>query len=303
MWKPSLALLAALALLATACGKAAAPPGPAAVPGASLRLDRSAEPVSYRIDVTPDIKALTFRAHADIVVDVKTPVRILTLNALELNLARVRLDGGDPGKVVLNGAAQTASFDFGSPVTPGRHVLAIDYAGRINTFSAGLFVLDYTTPQGPRRMMVSQFENTDARGYRYEPRHPLTGRPWPPMPDALLELWDRLALAPGPPDACLVNVYDADARMGLHQDKDEADFAIPVLSVSLGDTAIFRLGGPRRSDPTRTLRLASGDVCLLSGAARLWFHGVDRIIPGSSRLIQGGGRINLTLRRAQPLGL
>ena len=140
---------------------------------------------------------------------------------------------------------------------------------------------------------------TDSRGYRYEAVHPLTGAPWPSMPQSLLNLWERLAGAAAPPDACLVNIYDAEARMGLHQDKDEADFDIPVLSVSLGDTAVFRLGGPRRGDPTRTLKLASGDVCLLSGPARLWFHGVDRILPGSSRLIPGGGRINLTLRRAR----
>ena len=104
--------------------------------------------------------------------------------------------------------------------------------------------------------------------------------------------------APGPPDSCLVNLYRDGARMGLHQDKDEADFAYPVLSVSLGDTAVFRLGGPKRSDPTRSMRLASGDVCVLSGPMRLAYHGVDRILPGSSRLVPGGGRINLTLRRA-----
>ncbi len=141
---------------------------------------------------------------------------------------------------------------------------------------------------------------TDARGYRYEPRHPGTGAAWPPMPAVLLELWRKLAGAEAPPDACLVNRYGPEAKMGLHQDRDEADFSFPVLSVSLGDTAVFRLGGPSRSDPTRTLRLSSGDVCVLSGPARLWFHGVDRILPGSSRLIEGGGRINLTLRRARP---
>jgi alkylated DNA repair protein (DNA oxidative demethylase) len=141
---------------------------------------------------------------------------------------------------------------------------------------------------------------TDARGYRYEPRHPLTGAPWPPIPESLLQLWDDLTLAPAPPDACLVNLYGPEARMGLHRDADEADFAFPVLSVSLGDTAMFRLGGPSRRDPTRSFRLASGDVCVLSGEARLWFHGVDRVLPGSSRLIPGGGRINLTLRRATP---
>jgi alkylated DNA repair protein (DNA oxidative demethylase) len=141
---------------------------------------------------------------------------------------------------------------------------------------------------------------TDARGYRYEPLHPVTRRPWPPIPQALLELWDRLTGAPAAPDACLVNRYGPEARMGLHQDRDEADFGFPVLSVSLGDTALFRLGGARRGDPTRALRLASGDVCVLAGPARLYFHGVDRILPGSSRLIEGGGRFNLTLRRAAP---
>jgi alkylated DNA repair protein (DNA oxidative demethylase) len=139
---------------------------------------------------------------------------------------------------------------------------------------------------------------TDARGYRYQPSHPGTGRPWPPMPEQLLRLWDEITGAPAPPDACLVNLYGPEARMGLHRDSDEADFGFPVLSISLGDTAIFRLGGPGRKDPTRSFRLASGDVCVLAGEARLWFHGVDRILPGSSRLIEGGGRINLTLRRA-----
>ena len=141
---------------------------------------------------------------------------------------------------------------------------------------------------------------TDARGYRYEPRHPQTGRPWPPIPQVLLDLWDELTAAPVPPDACLVNRYGPEARMGLHQDRDEADFAFPVLSVSLGDTAVFRLGGSKRGDPSRTLKLASGDVCVLAGPARLYHHGVDRILAGSSRLIPGGGRINLTLRRARP---
>jgi alkylated DNA repair protein (DNA oxidative demethylase) len=140
---------------------------------------------------------------------------------------------------------------------------------------------------------------TDGGGYRYEPRHPETGEPWPAIPQCLLDLWAELADAATPPDACLVNFYDAGARMGLHQDRDEADFNVPVLSVSLGDTALFRIGGPSRKDPTRQVRLSSGDVVVLAGAARLAHHGVDRIIPGSSRLIPGGGRINLTLRRAR----
>jgi alkylated DNA repair protein (DNA oxidative demethylase) len=140
---------------------------------------------------------------------------------------------------------------------------------------------------------------TDAKGYRYEPLHPLTGRPWPPMPEILNDLWTELADATVPADSCLVNRYRDGARMSLHRDEDEADLRFPVLSVSLGDTAIFRIGGLKRTDPTRSVRLASGDVCLLAGESRLAFHGVDRIIPGSSRLVPGGGRINLTVRRAK----
>ena len=140
---------------------------------------------------------------------------------------------------------------------------------------------------------------TGRGGYRYQATHPETGRPWPPIPARLTDLWSEL-LGAAAPDACLVNLYGADARMGLHQDRDEADFRFPVLSVSLGDTAVFRIGGLKRSDPTYSVRLSSGDVCLLAGEARLYHHGVDRILPGSSRLVPGGGRFNLTLRRAAP---
>ena len=138
---------------------------------------------------------------------------------------------------------------------------------------------------------------SDRAGYRYQPRHPETGAPWPPIPDLLLRLWDELTGWSAPPDACLVNLYRDDARMGLHQDRDEADLGAPVLSVSLGDTAVFRIG-PAGAGPTRSLRLASGDVCALTGPARLARHGVDRLLAGSSSLIDGGGRMNLALRRA-----
>jgi DNA oxidative demethylase len=141
---------------------------------------------------------------------------------------------------------------------------------------------------------------TDARGYRYETVHPVTGRPWPPIPALLTTLWAKLCDPAVPPDCCLVNFYDTGSKMGLHRDFDEADFRFPVLSISLGDTALFRLGGLKRTDPTGQIRLASGDVVVLGGEARRAYHGVDRIIPGSSRLIAGGGRINLTLRRATP---
>jgi alkylated DNA repair protein (DNA oxidative demethylase) len=138
---------------------------------------------------------------------------------------------------------------------------------------------------------------TDEKGYRYEPVHPETGRPWPPMPARLKEAWARLAPEAAPPEACLINFYDENARMGLHQDRDEKETSVPVVSLSLGDTALFRVGGLKRGDPTRTIRLESGDAVVLGGPSRLAFHGVNRILSGSSKLLPGGGRLNLTLRR------
>ena len=135
------------------------------------------------------------------------------------------------------------------------------------------------------------------RGYRYQATHPVTGRPWPPMPASLLNLWDMLADYARSPEACLVNFYDDTAKMGLHQDSDEADFAAPVLSVSLGDTCLFRVGGTERTDKAVSLKLKSGDIVLLAGKSRLAFHGVTRTYPGTSTLLKNGGRINLTLRR------
>lgn len=135
------------------------------------------------------------------------------------------------------------------------------------------------------------------RGYRYQATHPETGKPWPPIPAMLLALWHDVAAYPAPPEACLVNYYAGNAKMGLHQDKDEEDFAAPVLSVSLGDTAIFRVGGRSRKDPTQKLELMSGDVVVLGGADRLAYHGIDRILDGTSELLREGGRFNLTLRR------
>lgn len=139
---------------------------------------------------------------------------------------------------------------------------------------------------------------SDRAGYRYQATHPGTGEPWPPMPEVLTDLWASLAGWPEPPDACLINLYRSGAKMGLHQDKDERDLAAPVLSVSLGDAAMFRIG-PADGGPTKSIRLQSGDVCALTGPARLARHGVDRVIAGSSSLVPGGGRLNLTLRRAR----
>lgn len=143
-------------------------------------------------------------------------------------------------------------------------------------------------------------------GYRYQPLHPETGKPWPPMPEAILNLWRKVADYPADPEACLVNLYEPAAKMGLHQDRDEQDFEAPVVSISLGATCLFRVGGTSRKAPTQSLKLASGDVVVLGGAARLAFHGVDRIYPGTSTLLDtwlpGGGRINLTLRRVTKPG-
>ena len=142
---------------------------------------------------------------------------------------------------------------------------------------------------------------SDITGYRYQPHHPDTGERWPEMPPSLLAAWEALSGFAAPPEACLVNWYEGKAKMGLHQDKDEQAFEAPVLSVSLGDTCLFRYGGLKRNDPTRSVKLSSGDVLLIGGASRLCFHGVDRVMAGSSDLLPRGGRINLTLRRVSKI--
>jgi alkylated DNA repair protein (DNA oxidative demethylase) len=136
---------------------------------------------------------------------------------------------------------------------------------------------------------------SDRAGYRYQERHP-EGMAWPAISQAILDLWSRLVSDVRSPDCCLVNFYGEGARMSLHQDRDEADFSWPVLSVSLGDEGLFRVGGVEKGGPTSSVWLKSGDVLRMGGDARLAFHGVDRIRFGSSRLLPHGGRINLTLR-------
>ena len=140
---------------------------------------------------------------------------------------------------------------------------------------------------------------SDMSGYRYQPEHPETGRPWPAMPAVCLEAWSALGGYPHLPEACLVNLYGPEARMGLHQDRDEEVFDAPVVSLSLGAAALFRIGGLERRAATRSIRLSSGDAFVFGGPARLVFHGIDRLVAGSSDLVPGGGRINLTLRRVR----
>jgi DNA oxidative demethylase len=136
---------------------------------------------------------------------------------------------------------------------------------------------------------------SDRQGYRYRERHP-NGVEWPVMPETVLTIWRCLFIGLPEPESCLINFYGEGARMGMHQDKDEADFRWPVLSVSLGDEALFRVGNLTRGGKTESIWLRSGDVVVLGGDARLAYHGVDRIRFGSSTLLPKGGRINLTLR-------
>lgn len=182
------------------------------------------------------------------------------------------LDGAEQAAIVDDIRAVVAAAPLFSPLTPWGKPMSVRMtsAGRYGWYS-------------------------DRKGYRYADRHP-GGTGWPPIPASVLSIWHRLVGRVRDPDCCLVNYYGDGARMGLHQDRDEADFGWPVLSVSLGDDARFRIGGTERGSRTESVWLRSGDVLILGGAARLAYHGVDRIAPGTSMLLQGGGRINLTLR-------
>ncbi|HEX2652920.1 MAG TPA: alpha-ketoglutarate-dependent dioxygenase AlkB [Xanthobacteraceae bacterium] len=210
---------------------------------------------------------------------------------------------------------ETPQSRQGAPGCPGLRLIPeyLDRAGQQSLLGAIRGVIEEAplyTPSMPRSAKPLSVRMTncgslgwvsDISGYRYQPVHPETGRPWPPMPAIVLEAWHKLADCAAPPEACLINFYGPAARMGLHQDRDEQDFSAPVVSLSLGDTCLFRIGGTARSDPTRSFRLASGDAVVLGGVARLAFHGVDRILPGTSTLLEEGGRINLTLRRVTPI--
>ncbi len=143
---------------------------------------------------------------------------------------------------------------------------------------------------------------SDKQGYRYQETHPQTGKPWPDIPNSLLSIWQKVSNFAAPPEAALINYYQNTAKMGLHQDKDEQDLTAPVVSISLGNSAKFRLGGLKRRDKTTTLELQSGDVMVLGGDARLCYHGIDRIKPDTSCLLEThtnlqNGRLNITMRR------
>ena len=143
---------------------------------------------------------------------------------------------------------------------------------------------------------------TDRRGYRYDACDPESGKPWPKMPKAFIDLAERAATAAGyggfVPDACLINRYEPGARLSLHQDRNEKDFGAPIVSVSLGLPAIFLFGGDDRSDRPRRVSIHHGDVAVWGGPSRLAFHGIAPLKDGD-HAVMGRQRINLTLRRAQ----
>jgi DNA oxidative demethylase len=207
------------------------------------------------------------------------------------------------------------STDPRKPLTFRHLPLALDASAQAALRDAILAVLNVAPPFQPTMPRTGKpfsvrmsncgplgWVSDKAGGYRYQATHPETGQPWPAMPDALLALWRDVARCPAPPEACLINLYDGTAKMGAHQDRDEADFTAPVLSVSLGDDAVFHVGGLRRTDPKLRVTLRSGDVLVLEGESRLAFHGIDRVLPDTSLLLPAGGRINLTLRRVTKVG-
>ena len=165
---------------------------------------------------------------------------------------------------------------------------------------AGAPLVRHETPSGKqmsvRMSAAGQFGwVSDRSGYRYADRHP-SGVAWPAIPDCVLHVWDQLSGVKRQPECCLINYYDADARMSMHQDNTEADYNFPVVSVSLGDEGLFRIGNLQRGGKTESVWLQSGDVVVMGGDARLTYHGVDRIRAGTSTLLDRPGRINLTLR-------
>ena len=175
--------------------------------------------------------------------------------------------------------AIVAQAPFRHMVTPGGHAMSVAMS---NCGSAGWV--------------------TDRSGYRYDADDPEAGKPWPAMPPSFCRLAGQAAEEAGfhgfAPDACLINRYAPGARMSLHQDRDETDFGAPIVSISLGLSAIFLFGGLKRSEKPRRYRLEHGDVVVWGGPARLFFHGVAPLADGEHALL-GRQRINLTFRKAR----
>ena len=175
-------------------------------------------------------------------------------------------------------------------------------AVRIGVQQAPFFVPRMPRTGTPMSVVLSNFGSLGwvsdkEKGYRYEPNHPVTGQPWAPMPKLLQNLWDHVTGYPVKPECCLINWYKDGAKMGAHVDNDEQDAKAPVVSISLGDPANFRIGGPKRGGPTKGLKLFSGDVVVMAGESRFCYHSVPKVFYGESALVPKGGRINLTMRR------
>ena len=185
---------------------------------------------------------------------------------------------------------------------------ALIEAVRLGVQTAPFFQPTMPRTGAPLSVVMSNFGSlgwvTDKQGgYRYQPHHPKTGSAWPALPQSLLDLWHDVTDYPALPEACLINWYREGSKMGLHIDNDEHDLRAPVVSVSLGDPAFFRLGGPKRGGKTHGIKLFSGDVVVLADDARLCYHGVSKVFYGESALVPKGGRINLTMRRVNAVHL
>jgi len=211
-------------------------------------------------------------------------------------------------------------FDAIIPLDPSRETIAegaVLLRGAALPFAADvLAALPLITARSPFRHMVTPggfvmsvaMTNcgaagwvTDRSGYRYDAIDPATGKPWPAMPTCFLDLATVAAVEAGcpdfTPDACLINRYEPGARLSLHQDKNERDFANPIVSVSLGLPAVFQFGGLKRNDPVRKYALHHGDVAVWGGPSRLRFHGVSELKDGEHETV-GRIRLNLTFRGA-----
>jgi alkylated DNA repair protein (DNA oxidative demethylase) len=204
----------------------------------------------------------------------------------------MQIDHGDASAVIIGGAAL-----FPGLLSPSEQAsMAADIAAVCAAAPPFSPVTPWGRPMSVRMTSAGRYGwCSDQKGYRYADRHP-SGTAWPPIPASVMAVWFAVGDAGRDPDCCLVNQYGPKARMGLHQDRDEADFRWPVVSISLGDDAVFRIGGTTRTGPSERVTLRSGDVLVMGGGARLAYHGIDRILPGTSDLLPGGGRINLTLR-------
>ncbi|WP_424832172.1 alpha-ketoglutarate-dependent dioxygenase AlkB family protein [Ruegeria sp.] len=199
-------------------------------------------------------------------------------------MTRLLLRGFDIRKGHLNLARQTALVDVLRPILKSAPLFR-------PTTSTGKQMSVRMTSAGALGWV------SDKSGYRYQAQHP-KGMEWPDIPQDILTVWQDVTGVEKLPDCCLINYYGEGTRMGMHQDKDEADFSWPVVSISLGDDALFRIGNTTRGGKTESVWLNSGDVVVMGGPARLTYHGIDRIRFNSSRLLPKGGRINLTLRVA-----